>query len=69
MNNLKQLSGKEMNEITGGGKPLFYGANGYLTRDKNGRYRYVVTKTPSEAVAGVMVNGWANALAGGWKVR
>ncbi len=51
----------------GGGRPLMYGANGYLTRDKKGSYRYVVTKTPLEAVTGVVVNSWAGAAAGGWK--
>lgn len=40
------------------------GANGYLTRDKNGKYRYVVTKGPFDAVVGVMANGWGSAGSG-----
>lgn len=67
MKNKKVLTISELQENNGGGRPLMHGANGYLTRDKNGKYRYVVTKTPLEAVTGVMVNGWAGAAAGGWK--
>lgn len=67
MKKYTELSIKETRDIIGGGRPLINGANGYLTRDKNGRYRYVVTKTPAEAVTGVVVNGWASAAAGGWK--
>ncbi|MGM0175343.1 garvicin Q family class II bacteriocin [Enterococcus sp. DIV0800] len=55
--------------INGGGRQLYQGANGYLTRGRNGRYRYVVTKTPSEAVFRVMAKGWGNALGGGWASR
>ncbi|TYC49717.1 bacteriocin [Weissella muntiaci] len=53
----------DLNTVTGG-QAIFNGANGYLTRDKNGRYKYVVTKGAADAVFGVISNGWGGAGAG-----
>ncbi|WP_339013315.1 garvicin Q family class II bacteriocin [Lactococcus garvieae] len=52
----EMLSDEELQKIDGSGTPLFYGANGYLTRE-NGKYKYVVTKGPLEATLGVITNG------------
>ena len=62
--NIKELSEFEQKNTLGGGQHLMNGANGYLTRDKNGKYRYVVTKGPFDAAVGVMANGWGSAGAG-----
>lgn len=44
----------------GSGTPLFYEANGYLTRDSRGDYKHIVTQGAMEAIIGVMVNRWAS---------
>ncbi|WP_396443328.1 garvicin Q family class II bacteriocin [Lactococcus lactis] len=62
--NFKVVSDEELVQVNGGGQILMNGANGYLTRDKNGKYRYVVTKGPFDAVVGVMANGWGSAGSG-----
>ena len=54
-----------MRTIQGVGRPIFNGANGYLSRDKYGHYTYTVTKGPLEAALGVMVNGRASTAGGG----
>ncbi|KRK08027.1 hypothetical protein FC52_GL001145 [Lactobacillus pasteurii DSM 23907 = CRBIP 24.76] len=41
-------------------------ANGYGYRSKNGKWHYVVTKSPFEAAFGVALHGWESALGGGW---
>lgn len=61
--NYEVLSDEELQKIDGSGTPLFYGANGYLTRE-NGKYVYRVTKDPVSAVFGVISNGWGSAGAG-----
>ncbi|MFI3605887.1 garvicin Q family class II bacteriocin [Vagococcus fluvialis] len=65
MKNFKKLNMVESKQVNGGGKPLFYGANGYLSRDKKGGYHYTVTKGPMEAALGVMTNGLASTAGGG----
>ncbi|WP_270346612.1 garvicin Q family class II bacteriocin [Lactococcus petauri] len=67
-NNYRLLSDEELQKIDGSGTPLFYGANGYLTRE-NGKYKYVVTKGPLEATLGVITNGWAGTAAGGFGLK
>lgn len=59
------VTNTKLQMINGGGTPLFNGANGYLSRDKNGAYHYTVTKGPMEAVVGVIGNGWASTAGGG----
>ena len=47
-------------------KSVYYAANGYSCRYRNGKWDYKVTKSPFEAVTGVMANGWVSSLAGGY---
>ena len=65
MSQRKELTNREMRTIQGGGRPIFNGAKGYLSRDKYGHYTYTVTKGPLEAAFGVMANGWASTAGGG----
>lgn len=41
-------------------------ANGYSCRYPDGKWGYIVTKSPYEATVDVMVNGWISSLAGGY---
>lgn len=56
--------------IDGGSKGVcefvMAGANGYSCRYPNGKWDYIVTKSPFQAAADVMVNGWISSLAGGY---
>ena len=66
--NFDTITDTELQQINGGGSPIFYGANGYLTK-QNGRYTYVVTKSPLQATLDVIVNGWTGAASGGFGLR
>ncbi|MBA1434313.1 garvicin Q family class II bacteriocin [Bombilactobacillus bombi] len=66
MLNYTELNSKKLEYIIGGSGPLFYGANGYLYRDKRGNYHYAVTKGPLEAALGVIANGWVSSAGGGY---
>lgn len=56
----------EITQIEGNGycKPVYYAANGYSCRYKNGKWDYIVTKGNLEATLGVMSNGWVSSLGG-----
>lgn len=41
-------------------------ANGYSCRYDNGKWGYVVTKSPFEATRDVVVNGWISSMGGGY---
>lgn len=58
----------EITQIEGNGycKPVYYAANGYSCRYKNGKWDYIVTKGNLEATLGVMSNGWVSSLGGGY---
>ena len=45
-------------------KPVYYAANSYSCRYKNGQWDYIVTKENLEATLGVMSNGWVSSLGG-----
>ena len=47
-------------------KPVYYAANGYSCRYKNGKWYYFFTKENLEATLGVMSNGWVSSLGGGY---
>jgi hypothetical protein len=66
MKKFKELGVAGLEVITGGGAPLFYGANGYLSRGKNGKYHYTVTKGPFDAVTGIIANGWVQSAGSGF---
>jgi len=42
------------------------GANGVLMQSNTGKYKYVVTRSPTEAVLHVMQQGWGNAMGNGF---
>ncbi|MBZ6003909.1 garvicin Q family class II bacteriocin [Leuconostoc gelidum subsp. aenigmaticum] len=64
---VEAMNDTQLAQVMGGsGEPLFYGANGYASRDSKGRWQYTVTKSPLQAAGGVVVNGWASAAAGGF---
>lgn len=75
---LQKVSGGILNQQTprggaksqqnplGGLSNLWEGANGYAYQDETGTWHYQVTKTPWQATLDTVVNGWANAAAGGF---
>lgn len=64
---LKYRSLFHVSEVSGGGKPIYWGANEYASHDSKGRWQCTVTKSPTEAVLGVIGKGWYSALADSWK--
>ena len=59
-------TGTTQQNALGGLSNIWEGANGYAYRDANGGWHYRITKTPWQATTDVIVNGWADAAAGGF---
>ena len=65
----ERLSFSDLTQTVAGNgtcKFVMSGANGYSCRYPNGKWDYIVTKSPFEATKDVVVNGWVSSLAGGY---
>ncbi|MGT2756558.1 garvicin Q family class II bacteriocin [Streptococcus ovuberis] len=70
MEQFNVLNADALATVEGGSKGdckfVMAGANGYSCRYPDGKWAYIVTKSPFEATVDVMVNGWVSSLAGGY---
>ena len=62
LNNFNSLDSDALSTVGGGRgicRYVWSGANGYSCRYPDGRWDYIVTKSPSQAVYDIAVHGWS----------